>query len=68
MAGGVHLATLYGWIDGRGSSLQAGAVGILSISIFIVLLVKYNNRTNIKIVYVSDNLELINNNNKFELY
>ena len=62
MAGGVHLATSYGKCDGRGSSLQAEAVGMLSISLFIVLLAKYSMCTNIKIIYVSDNLELINRN------
>ena len=60
--GGVHLATSYGGCDGRGSSLQAEAVGMLSISIFIALLAKYSKRTNIKIVYVSDNSKLINRN------
>ena len=61
-ADGVHLATSYGGCDGRGSSLRAEAVGMLSISIFIALMAKYSKRTNIKIVYVSDNLELINRN------
>ena len=59
---GVHLATSYGGCDGRGSSLRAEAVGLLSISLFIALMKKYSKRTNIKIVYVSDNLELINRN------
>ena len=35
---------------------------MLSISLVIALMAKYSNRTNIKIVYVSDNLELINRN------
>ena len=61
-AGGVHVATLYGGYDGRGSLLRVEVVGMLSISIVIALLVKYSKRTNIKIVYVSDNLELINRN------
>ena len=52
----------YGGCDGRGSLLQAEAVGMLSISIFIALLAKYSKCANIKIVYVSDNLELINRN------
>ena len=60
--GGVHLVTLYGGCDGRGSSLRAEVVGMLSISLFIPLLAKYSNYTNIKIIYVSDNLELINRN------
>ena len=54
-AGGVHLATSYGGCDGRDSLLRAEAVGMLSISIFIALLEKYSNRTNVKIIYVSDN-------------
>ena len=60
--GGVNLATSYGGCDGRGSLLHAEAVGILSISIFIALMAKYSKLTNIKIVYISDNLEL------FKLY
>ena len=35
---------------------------MLSISLFIALMAKYSKQTNIKIVYVSDNLELINRN------
>ena len=58
-ADGVHLATSYGGCDGRGSSLRAEAVVMLSISLVIALMAKYTNRTNIKIVYVSNNLELI---------
>ena len=61
-AGGVNLATSCGGCDGTGSSLQAEAVGMLSISLFIALLAKYSICTNIKIIYVSDNLELINRN------
>ena len=61
-ADGVHLATSYGGCDGQGSSLRAEAVGMLSISLFIVLMAKYSKHTNIKIVYVSHNLELINRN------
>ena len=60
--GGVHLATSYGGCDGSSISLQAETVGMLSISLFIALLAKYSKRTNIKIIYVSDNLELINRN------
>ena len=58
--GRVHSVKLYGGCNGRGSSLQAVAVGMLSISIFIALLAKHRKRTDIKIIYVSDNLELIN--------
>ena len=54
-ADGVHLVTSSGGCDGRGSSLRAEAVGMLSISLVIVLMAKYSNCTNIKIVYVSDN-------------
>ena len=61
-ADGVHLATSYGGCNGRGSLLRAEAVGMLSISLVIALMAKYSNHTNIKIVYVSDNLELINRN------
>ena len=56
------MATSYSGCDGRGSSLRAEVVGMLSISLFIALLAKYSNCTNIKIIYISDNLELINRN------
>ena len=59
-ANGKHLAQSYGRCDGRGSSLRAEAVGMLSISLFIALMVKHKKRTNIKGVYTSDNLHLIN--------
>ena len=58
----MHLATLYGGSDDKGSLLRAEAVGMLSTSIVIALLAKYSKRTNIKIIYESDNLELINRN------
>ena len=60
--GGVHLVASCGGCDGRDSSLKAEAVGLLSISIFIALLAKYSKGTNVKIIYVSDNLEIINRN------
>ena len=65
MAGGVHfahLATSYGGCDSRGSSLQVEVVGMLSISFFIALMAKHRMGTNIKIISVLDNLELININ------
>ena len=46
--GGVHLVKSYGGCNGRGSSLRAEAVGMLSISLFIALFVKHRNQTNIK--------------------
>ena len=61
-AGGVHLATSYDGCDSQGSSLRAEAVGMLSISPFIALMEKHRKRTNIKIIFISDNLELINRN------
>ena len=60
MAKGLHLAKSFGECDGRGSSLQAEAVGMLSISFFIALMAKHRKRTDIKIKNVSNNLELIN--------
>ena len=56
----LYLVKSFGRCDGRGSSLQAEAVGMLSVLIFVVLMAKHKKRTNIKIKYVSDNLELIN--------
>ena len=67
-AGGLHLAKSYGRCDGRGSSLQVEAVGMLSISLFITLMAKHRKRTNIKIIYVSDNLGLINRNKEYLNY
>ena len=58
----VHLATSYGGCDDRGSLLRAEAEGMLSISLVIALMAKYSNRTNIKIVYVSDNWDLSKKN------
>ena len=54
------MAKSYGECDGRGSSLQEEAVGILSILLFIALMAKHRKYTDIKINYVSNNLELIN--------
>mmetsp|Transcript_17495 Transcript_17495/g.17631 ORF Transcript_17495/g.17631 Transcript_17495/m.17631 type:complete len:235 (+) Transcript_17495:1-705(+) len=59
-AGGLHLEKSYGGCNGRGSLLRAEAIGMLSISIFIALMAKHRKRTDLKIKYVSDNLELIN--------
>ena len=64
----MHLTTSYGGYNGRGSSLQAEAVRILSILLFIAILAKYSNCTNIKIIYLSDNLELINRNKEHLKY
>ena len=59
-AKGLHLAKSFGGCYGRGSSLQAEAVGLLSILILVALIVKHRKCTNTKVKYVSDNLELIN--------
>ena len=67
-ADGKHLARLCGGCDGRGSSLRAEAVGMLSISLFIALKAKYRRPTDIKIVYVSDNLHLINTSKEHNNY
>ena len=60
--GGLHLAKSYDGCNGRGSSLRAEAVGMLSISIFIALMAKHRKPTDIKIKYVSNNIKLINRN------
>lgn len=64
----LHLAKSFGECDGRGSSLRAEAVGMLSILIFIALMTKHQERIKIKIKYVSDNLELINKNKEYLNY
>ena len=61
-AGGVHLAKSYGGCDGRGGLLRAEAVGMLSILLFIALMAKHRKCTGIKIIYVFNNLDLINRN------
>ena len=43
MAKELHLAKSFGGYDGRSSSLRAKAVGILSISIFVALMVEHRN-------------------------
>ena len=67
-AQGIYLATSFGGCDGRGSSLRAEAVGMLSISNFIALMAKHRNRKDIKIVYISDNLELIRRSKEHSNY
>ena len=46
-AEGQHLAKSCSGCDGRGNSLCAEAVGMLSISIFVVLMAKHRNHTDI---------------------
>ena len=58
-AGGLHLAKSFVWCDDRDSSLRMEAVGMLSIFFFIALMVKRRNCIDIKIKYVSNDLELI---------
>ena len=57
---GLHLAKSFGRCEGQGSSLQAEAVGILSSLVFVALMTRHRNNTNIKIKYVTNNLELVN--------
>ena len=57
---GLHLAKSFGRCDRRGSSLRVKVVGMLSIWIFVALMEKHRNGTNIQIKYASDNLELVN--------
>ena len=59
MKGG-QLAKSFGSCDGRGNSLRAEAVGMLGISPFVALMAKHRNRINIKIKFVTDNLDLVN--------
>ena len=60
MAEGLNLTKSFGECSGKGSSLRAKTIEMLSISIFVAPMTKHKNRTNIKIKYVSDNFELIN--------
>ena len=67
-AKGQHLAKSFGVCDGRGNPLRAGAVEMLSISIFIALMAEHRNCTDLKIKYVTNNLELVNKSNKHLKY
>ena len=60
LAKGQYLAKSFCGCDGRGNSLRAESVGMLPISIFVALMAKHRNRTDIKITFVTDNLELVN--------
>ena len=54
---GKHLVQSYGPANGRGNSLRAEAVGMLSISIFVALIAKYKNRTDL----MSNSFQIIRN-------
>ena len=56
---GERLAAAAGPCNGRGNSLRAEGAGMLSISMFIALIIKYLEVEPMKIVFISDNLELI---------
>ena len=63
--GGLYLAKSCGGCDGRGSSLRAEAVGMLTISIFIALTTKHSKQTDTKSTYVYDTQQLINTSRKY---
>ena len=50
------LGRSYGGCVGRGNSLRAEAVGILSITIFVALLAKHQYRIDLCVNFVTDNL------------
>ena len=64
MAEEMHLAKSFGECDGSGSSLRVKTIEMLSILIFPALMTNHRNCTDIKIKYISDNLELINKSKK----
>ena len=65
-AKGQHLVKLFGGCDGKENSLQAEAVGILSIAIFVGLMAKHRNYTDIKVKFVTDNLQLSKEHLKYK--
>ena len=44
----------------RGNSLQAEGVGMLSVTVFFVLITEYTQKELLSVMFVSDNQELIN--------
>ena len=56
---GIRLAKAAGPCSGRGSSLRAESAGMLAISLFVGLLFQYFHRTEVKVICISDNAELI---------
>jgi hypothetical protein len=56
---GERLAAAAGPCNGRGNSLRAEGAGMLSVTMFIALIIKYLEVETMKIVFISDNLELI---------
>ena len=63
-----HLARSCGGCDGKGSSLRAEAVGMLSIPLFMALMTRHRKLADFKMMYVSDNLHLINTIKKHNNY
>jgi hypothetical protein len=56
---GKRLAAAAGPCNGRGNSLQAEGAGMLSVTMFIALIKHYLEIETMKIVFISDNSELI---------
>jgi hypothetical protein len=56
---GKRLAAAAGPCNGRGNSLQADGAGILSVTMFTALIKHYLNIETMKILFISDNSELI---------
>jgi hypothetical protein len=56
---GKRLAAAAGPFNGRGNSLRAEGAGMLSVTMFIALIKNYLEIETMKIVFISDNSELI---------
>jgi hypothetical protein len=56
---GKRLAAAAGPCNGRGNSLRAEGAGMLSVTMFLALMTKYLEISQMKIVFISDNSELI---------
>ncbi|OEU08199.1 hypothetical protein FRACYDRAFT_249987 [Fragilariopsis cylindrus CCMP1102] len=56
---GHRLAAAAGPCNGRGNSLRAEGAGMLSVTMFIALMTKYLDLEHLKIIFISDNSELI---------
>ena len=65
---GLNFAKSFGGCDGRGSSLGAAAVGMLSFLTFVTLMAKHRSPTNIKIKYVADTLKPFNRSKEHSNY
>jgi hypothetical protein len=54
--------------NGRGNSLRAEGAGMLSVTLFLAILIKYLKMTSLNVVCIADNAELIRRCNAHKQY